>query len=548
MNASVLIVGAGPSGLVLALSLLQNGVSVRIIDKETSHRVGERGAGMMPRTLELHNLLGTLPDIQKIAGPTPKRRAYGLPGIAAPFKEHDIVINSEPTPDTPFPNSRVIGQNHLESILREHMKKYSIEVELGTALEKFEQFDDHVTVHLVKTVDGKEYPELANFSYLVGADGAHSVVRKQLGLSFLGETMQGVEMKIGDIIIKEGLTRDCWHFWGDFHSKMVSLRPSGQDLEVYSFIITGIDLRHVTATSGREDFINAIEEVTGRKDLVFGDLVWINNYRPNVRMVNKFHVGRVFIAGDAAHCHSPTGGQGMNSSSQDSFNLGWKLALVVKGLAPPSILDTYDEERSPVIAEMLSKTTKILKQTINPQTDKDEELAWARGGELRMLGVNYRTSSIVIDDGPLDKFSGSAYNVESATAARAGDRAPDAPKLLQVSPSKEETSLFQLFGSSYHTVLVFGGSAVQHRTLLETVEKLPKGVVKTALVIPKDNQEYAIPEGFDPVVVDTNGHAFKGYSVSDGELNVVVVRPDGVVGARVGTMENFEKYFSRILL
>ncbi|KAF9003008.1 FAD binding domain-containing protein, partial [Cyathus striatus] len=481
MNASVLIVH-GSFGLVLALSLLQNGVSVRVVDKETSHRVGERGAGIM-----LHSLLGTLPDIQKIAGPIPKRRVYGLSDVTKPLKEQELVVNSEPTPDTPYPNAWVIGQNHLESILRAHIKKYGVEVDL--------QFNDHVTAHLVRTAEGKNTRNLPT-SLPYWADGAHSVVRKQLGFR--------VEMKIGDIIIKEGLTRDCWHFWGDFHSKMRGrAAPFSQDLEVYSFVTTGIDLRHVTATSGREDFINAIEEFTGRKDLVYG--IWSGltaidvDFRPNVRMVNKFHVGRVFIAEVyAAHCHSPTGGQGMNSSSQDSFNLGWKLA---------SILDTYDEERSP--------------------NEKDKELAWARGGELRMLGVNYRTSSIVIDDVP--------WINSLVPPITAGDRAPDAPKLLQVSPFKEETSLFRLFGSSYHTVLVFGGSAAQHSTLLETVEKLPRDWSRQPWYS-KDNQEYTIPEGFDSIL-----H-------SDGELNIVVVRPDGVVGARVGTMENFDKYFSRIFL
>ncbi|KAF9002996.1 monooxygenase [Cyathus striatus] len=548
MSASVLVVGAGPSGLILALSLLRNRVSVRIIEKEVSHRVGERGAGLMPRTFEVHNLLGTLPDILKIASPIPIRRSYELPGGTKTLVEENIAAHIEPAFHTPYANPKMLGQNHLEAILRKHLKKYGTEVELATTLEKFEQFDDHVEAHLIKTAEGKTISELAKFSYLVGADGAHSVVRKQLGLSFLGETIQGADMKVGDIVMEEGLDRQFWHFWGDPQTKMVFIRPSGQDPEVYNFIISGVDIKHVTATSGREDLIKVIEEITGRKDFVFKDIRWISNYRPNIRMVDKFHLGRVFIAGDAAHCHSPAGGQGMNSSSQDAFNLGWKLALVAKGLAPSSLLDTYDEERIPVIAEMLNITTKLFRKTIKPLDDKEKVAAWRRGQEFHMFGVNYRSSSLVIDDGASEESAGAAaYNLESATAARAGDRAPDAPELQQISPSNEDTSLFQLFGPSYHTILVFGGSGEQHSTVLEKLTKFPKDSVKSALVLPV-NKSKPVNEGFDVVLVDTKGYAFEGYHIPEDELHVVVVRPDGTVGARLTVLENLDKYFSKIFL
>ncbi|KAF9002957.1 FAD binding domain-containing protein [Cyathus striatus] len=457
MSASILVVGAGPAGLVLALSLLQNGVSVRIIDKETSHRAGERGAGILPRTLELHNILGTLPDILKIADEVPTRRSYELPGGTNILLEQNMTTHTEATSSVPYTNPLVVGQNHQEAILRAHIRKYGVEIELGTALKDLQQNDDYVTAHLIKTISDEAAPEVANFSYLVGADGARSVVRKILGLSFLGESLEGGTIKIGDIVMKKGLSGNVWHFWGDLQSKLVALRPSGQDPNVYCFWIAGVDLSHVSMTSGRKDLIKAIEEITDRKDFEFGDLLWVNEFKPSARMVDKFHLGRIFVTGDAAHCHSPTGAQypqGMNSSSQDSFNLGWKLALLVKGLSPPSLLETYDEERIPVIAEMLNKTTELMKKTIKSKDPKETAAAWTRGSELYMLGVNYRTSSIVLDDGPdFEKYIGFAYSTESSNAARAGDRAPNAPGLLQVSPSKEDTSLFQLYGSSYHTAL-----------------------------------------------------------------------------------------------
>ncbi|KAF8989718.1 FAD binding domain-containing protein, partial [Cyathus striatus] len=491
-SASVLVVGAGPSGLILALSLLQNGVS--------------------PRTFEVHNLLGTLPDILSSATSVPPCRIYELPG------------GTKPEYHTPFANPMALGQNYLEEILRKHLKKYGVEVELATTLEKFEQYDDHVVAHLIKLVEGNATSEIVNSAYLVGADGAHSTVRKKLGLSFLGECIEEAYMKVGDIEMEERLDRKFWHFWGEPRSKMqvlLAIMPDhnayhymqGQDPDVYNFIVSGDNnLTNVTATSGRENLIQAIEEITGRKDLVFKAIRWISNYRPNVRMVDKFHVNRVFLAGDAAHCHSPAGGQGMNSSSQDAFNLGWKLALVEKGLAPPSLLDSYDEERLPVIAEMLNLTTKLYKTTRNTSTKEEQAAPWKRGTEFHMFSVNCRTSSFVIDDGASGEFIGLAYNPESATAARAGDRAPDAPELQQISPVREEKSFFQIFGSSYHTVLVFGGSTEEHKTVLEKLAVLPKQSVKSVLVCPANKLD-TVTEGFDVVVVDTKGYASEGYHI-----------------------------------
>ncbi|KAF9003675.1 monooxygenase [Cyathus striatus] len=547
-SASVLVVGAGPSGLILALSLLQNGVSVRIIEKEVSHRVGERGAGIMPRTFEVHNLLGTLPDILNSATSVPPRRVYEFPGGTKVITEDNMMPYIEPAYHTPYANPMALGQNYQEEILRKHLKKYGVEVELATTLEKFEQYDDHVAAHLLKLVEGNATSEIVNYAYLVGADGAHSTIRKKLGLSFLGECIQEAYMKVGDIEMEESLDRKFWHFWGEPRSKMVFIRPSGQDPDVYNFIVSGDDsLINVTATSGRENLIQAIEEITGRKDLVFKAIRWISNYRPNVRMVDKFHVNRVFLAGDAAHCHSPAGGQGMNSSSQDAFNLGWKLALVAKGLAPPSLLDSYDEERLPVIAEMLNLTTKLYKTTRNASTKEEQAASWKRGTEFHMFSVNYRTSSFVIDDGASGEFVGPAYNPESATAARAGDRAPDAPELQLISPVREEKSLFQIFGSSNHTVLVFGGSTEEHNTVLEKLAVLPKESVKSVLVCPANKPDTVIG-GFDVVLVDTKGYALEGYHIPKEGLHVVIVRPDGVVGARLTVLENLNKYFSKIFL
>ena len=284
--------------------------------------------------------------------------------------------------------------------------------------------------------------------------------------------------------------------------------------------------------------------------------------------------------------HSPTGGQGLNSSVQDSvsshitlhfcvllrvhlpqFNIAWKLALVYKGLSPASLLDTYTDERIPVIAEMLDVTTKIHRQTVGKpeasgtkQGDAEStfESAMARGKNLYMLGVNYRTSPIVIDE----FFSAPSAQVHSSYRApedgvlRAGDRAPDAPNLIPVTSTAETPSgesgvrLFDIFASTYHTVLIFTPSPSvpvvrQVLSVLKEVEKKVNEKLVKPLVILPPGSEGEIEVG-EEILVDHAGHARSAYVVDKGETKVIVVRPDGVVGAVVRGGEGVGKYFNKI--
>ncbi|TFK39697.1 FAD binding domain-containing protein [Crucibulum laeve] len=544
----ILIVGAGPAGLVLALSLLQNGVAIRIIDKAKTHRLGERGAGIMPRTLEVYNILGTLADVCNKANPLPFFRVYGPPGGTEALNTFPMSPYMEPTGPCPYKNPVVLGQHHHEAILRAHLEKYGCHVEIATELHSFEQHESHVTAHLVHDNGEKQVTETANFPWLIGADGARSIVRKQLGLSFLGETRTGENIVLGDIYVKEGLDSEFWHNWGDASSKMASLRPTGQGDNIFAFLIFGKEIDYDKVATGREDVVKTFYEISGRKDIIFGDLIWISNYRPNMRMVDKFHEGRVFVAGDAAHCHTPAGGQGMNSSVQDSFNLGWKLALVHKGLAPPSLLDSYDTERLPVIAEMLNKSTLLFKQTIKPGATLSDS-GWRRDGDLQQLGVNYRSSPIVVDEEASESVAPAAYNSGSETEARAGDRAPEAADLVDITNEDKTTSLFKIFGASYHTILIFSGTVEEHAALAEASKKLPKDTVRSILITSTaDGVTTQHKDLFSQVLLDPQHIAFSTYWTPSDSLGVVVVRPDGVIGARVRDVSGLQKYFSGIFL
>jgi len=275
----------------------------------------------------------------------------------------------------------------------------------------------------------------------------------------------------------------------------------------------------------------------------FKEVIWYGEFRPNIRMVDKFSVGRVFVAGDAAHCHSPTGGQGLNSSVQDSVNLGWKLSHVFKGLSPPSLLETYSEERLPVIAEMLNLTTGVLNQGAI-----GTDASFVRPSRLLMLGVNHRASSIVLEEVALGLAPVPAYgdsNVEGVLAA--GDRAPDAPGLVDAKDG--EHRFFDVFRTTYHTVLVFAPNVEAATHIINAFDGKYAGVVRAVAVLP-GSASLAKDEKAGNVLTlcDTHQHAYTGYRVHEGEARVVVVRPDGFIGASVRSAEGVKRYFAKIFV
>ncbi|KAF4620929.1 hypothetical protein D9613_000933 [Agrocybe pediades] len=541
----ILVVGSGPSGLVLALMLAKNGVPVRIIEKEPARFTGERGAGMMPRTLELYKILGTLPDILKLAKRTPMVWKYDPSDANKVVKKIPLVPSYEDTPQIPYSNILGLAQHLHEAILKEHLAALGVTVEGGTELRSFKDVGDHVDAEVVRHVDGKEVIYHIETPYLVGMDGAHSVVRKTLGLEFLGETIEEDNFAAGDIRVKDLM--EVAHMWGNPTKAVVFLRPSGQDDRIVQFLIAGPEVDVPKVIASRESIIDKFYEITGRRDIVFEDLVAAFRYKPNIRMVKELRVGRVFIGGDAAHCHSFAGGQGMNSCVQDAINLGWKLALVYEGHSPSSLLDTYGEERLPVIAEMLGKTTELFNQ------NKSAPGEMKRGSELRQLGVNYRGSSIVYeDDVEIATEKGPGYNAGSEIAARPGDRAPGAPGLKVISGKETTTVLMHdILTPSHHTVLIFAGvSANAASEMRDVLQQLPAGTVRSILVLPKDTEgssasDLAAKGLFDQVIIDTEGYAYSGYHVKE-EPSVIVVRPDGIVGARVRGEAGLKKYFQNI--
>jgi 2-polyprenyl-6-methoxyphenol hydroxylase-like FAD-dependent oxidoreductase len=557
----VIIAGAGPSGLVAALTLAQNGIKFRVIDKVEKPHVGSRGFGIQPRTCELFQTLGILEDFQSKATQIPTMRAYQLPGGTIPVKTWDLYAKTGTWPDRPFGNGVCLSQDQLEEILRKHLAKYGVVVEYGKGLVGIEQTANAVTATVTRFKDGKptEDQELITAQYLIGADGAKGVSRKLLGMAFQGETRDTDGMVWGDVEI-EGLTTDYWNVWGKPGAYTIMARPISPKDNKFGIGITAQNF-DPTDLADEEKAKEFIIKETGRADLKFGDFTWLSYFKPNMRMVNKFQEGRAFVAGDAGHVHSPTGAQGLNCSVQDASNISWKLALVIKGLAPPSLLDTYNTERLPIIAHMLQATSSLYTHTVpksiapvgQPSSteaateDEDRKSGWFRwrNNALEMYGINYRFSDIVLEERDVqladrEDLLARAYDgYEGLGTLLAGDRAPQAPGLVDKDGKK--TSLFDLFKLNLHTVLIFTPEGVQ--LSLEGMTKWPVSVVQT-FIVTETGKAPVIEPAFP--LVDSEGHANNAYRVENGKLTIVIVRPDGFVGAIVNDIEGVGRYFAKV--
>lgn len=392
MTTDVLIVGSGPTGLTLAVDLARRGVSFRIVEREAD-RTGSRGKGLQPRSLEVFDDLGVIDEILATGEIYPVIRIYA--GRVPIWKAH-MHKRQEPSEAVPYPMTIMQPQWRVERILRDRLAELGGHVESGVELVGFTQDADGVTAVLRKE-SGET--ESVRARYLVGADGGRSVVRKTLGVGFVGETREDERMILGDVKI-DGLERDAWHLYINLLKRQLKVGlcplPNTDTFQLTAPLPAG-----AVPDLSFETFRQIVTEGTGRRDVVLREVSWASVYRVNIRMVDRYRVGRAFLAGDAAHVHSPAGGQGLNTGVQDAYNLGWKLARVLAG-GPESLLDTYEAERKPIAEHILGLSTRLLDQAGKGGSAK----AFKRDAETSQLLLTYR-------GGPL------------ARGEHGGDRMPD---------------------------------------------------------------------------------------------------------------------------
>lgn len=474
-DVAVLIVGAGPTGLTLACELARRGVSLRIIDGAPGPQPGSRGKGIQPRSLEVFDRLGIADDLLALGRMAMPLRSTSQDGTVSLGGEEPEALADRP--DIPYTTSLITPQWRVEETLRARLADSGAAVEFGTSLRGYTPSDDGVEARV--TFDGEE--EIIRADWLIGSDGGHSTVRKMAGIAFPGETQENIRMFLADGLV-DGLARDAWHMWRSDEG-FVSISPlPSTDLFQFGFVLAPGQ----QPPQSRTEIQTIIEQRTGRTDIHLHEPVWSSVWRSNTRLAEAYRSGRILLAGDAAHVHSPTGGQGMNTGIQDAHNLGWKLAAVIDG-ASTDLLNTYESERRLVASGVLEKSSDRLNRVL-----KDKGVSTRRDASTLQLDVTYRGSSLADDDR------------EVGDALRAGDRAPDSTDLATVDGDRR---LFDLIRGSEFAALDFGGSA-----------RLP---TRNDLRVLHVVHNASGPTG----IVDTAGHLAAAYEASDDTL--VLIRPDG---------------------
>lgn len=487
-DCDVLVVGAGPTGLTLACELARRGVAVRVAEGAARPLAGSRGKGLQPRSLEVFDDLGVAGRLVATGRFRLPIRMYSGPDVV----ERDVSGGAGPSPDRPYARTLIIPQWQVEQALRDRLAESGVRVEYSTRLVSFAQHAHGVDAGL----EQHGAPARLRARYLVGCDGGSSTVRRQLGIGFLGKTNEAVRMLVGDVRL-DGLDRDYWHMWTHGYSFVALCPLPATDTFQYQASLAESEPEHPAL----ERFQQLLDQHSGRTDIHLRDATWKSTWRLNVRMVDQYRSGRVFLAGDAAHVHSPAGGQGMNTGIQDACNLGWKLSHVLSG-APADLLDTYEQERLPVAASVLGLSSRLTHVGFRRRFAESPDITNA----THQLGIHYRDSSL-------------AWGKPSDDVLSAGDRAPDAPcQWRDGSPVR----LFDLFRGPHLTVLAFG---VRDAELGRRLADRYPGVLRAFTIVREADRA-------DPAstVVDTGGHAHGAYGIEDSAL--VIVRPDGYLALR----------------
>jgi 2-polyprenyl-6-methoxyphenol hydroxylase-like FAD-dependent oxidoreductase len=422
---TVLIVGAGPTGLTLACDLARRGVPCRVIDRAPELFLGSRAKGLQPRTQEVFDDLGVIDAVRAAGAPFPEFRLYAGHDVVWERSLYELlgVPRPEPGPETPYPDSWLIPQWRTDRILADRFAELGGTVELDTELIGLTQDDAGVTA---MTSRGS-----VRADYVIGCDGGRSTVRKLLGVGFDGDTFETERTLIGDVRA-DGLDGVFCHMFstaGDVTKRFSLWNLPGSPYHQFVASMSADEVPELSLDGVR----GLLRERSGRTDIRLHDLRWISLYRVNVRLVRRYRTGRVLLAGDAAHVHSSASGQGLNTSVQDAYNLGWKLAAVLGG-APDPLLDTYEAERLPVAAGVLGLSTEMHRRNF-----RTGPAPAAGQPAFHQLDISYRGGPLAVDDRP------------DPGALRAGDRAPDG--LLA-----DGSRLFDLFRGPACTLLAFGAA------------------------------------------------------------------------------------------
>lgn len=477
----VLIVGAGPTGLVLAHELIQRGISIRLIDQALGPSTHSKALGIQSRTLEVFERMGILDDFLA-KGFKATEVTMHWKGRQFPLKLANI--------DAPYPFLLILSQQETEQILLKHLEKAGGKVEWQTKL--LDIIDDKP---LIEHPTGAR--EVWGPDWIIGCDGAHSQVRHSLKLPFKG-TRLPESFLIADVEATASEYIEGPNFF---------VSPKGFSgivpLSTNQYRLIFRLQNHEQPLQEKIFLSSLLKERDIHFPLTIHSIMWFSTFQIHRRMTPSFRKGTVFLAGDAAHIHSPAGGQGMNTGIQDAFNLAWKLDLAVQGIASPALLESYESERLPVAKTVLKMTTRLTRLLTIYQKWFPIGFVWIlrwvfSNKKLRQkmtiafseLGIHYPQSPIIKQ----------TFRNKDWKGPKPGERAPDAHLA-------DGSRLFEKFKTTRnHVLLLFANN----QALIHGIQ-----------------QEYG--KWVDIFVV--NGEEVqKKYAAETNTL--YVIRPDGYIGFR----------------
>ena len=425
-SAPVLIAGAGPTGMMAALELSRFGIPVRLVEKRLQPATTSRAIGVQARTLELLEQRGLGAKLVENGNHAVAASAYGSGRRLFRLEFSRI--------DSKYNYLLFVSQAETEAVLREALDTAGVRIEWGVTMTAFAEREHGSTVNVViERQDGSL--EQVECSYMISTEGAHSTVRQTLDLPFEGKSLDE-QYALGDFYIDGDLSESDFHVFSSEHG-FLGLFPMGN--RRYRLIASNPISKPSSETEPSIEELQQLYDQRSPIPVKFRDMSWSSWFHINSRMIHRMSVGRMFIGGDSAHIHSPAGAQGMNTGMQDMMNLGWKMAMVLKGQARPELLDTYTTERVVVIENVLTKTEALTaaigKENAVFRSIFDHVAPWIVSTDFIQQNSTERMSQLALGyrGGPLAVSDGHSGGL------RPGDRIPD----LSVTVLNRENSVEQ---------------------------------------------------------------------------------------------------------
>ncbi|KAI1433815.1 FAD binding domain-containing protein [Xylaria sp. CBS 124048] len=522
----VLIVGAGPTGMTMALELVAQGISFRIIDKASERSPFSRALVIHSRSFETfkrHKNIG-VEELFDLGMTAPKANIF-----ISEKKIGDADINDMRVPGTEFPFPRVVSQNETERWLERALAKHGVQIEKGVEVKHIAQDADGVSV-TVATSDGAE--EEIRAKYIVGADGAHSAVRHAAkNITFDGDAYPQAFI-CADAYMETPLpTNEAYMCFGNGVLIVIPLKSGRVRLVVSR---PGQDNERELTLDDFEDAVRVFFPGGGS----LHDPEWIARFHLHHRCASSYRDGRLFVAGDAAHIHSPAAGQGMNTGIQDAANLGWKLAAVVRGEKPDSFLDSYNNERHPIGQYLLASTDKaftfvtwtnpifvylrsLFLPWIFPLVMRNKSRILNNAWFMSQLRIRYRKSDIV---GTSPQFTGTV---------KGGDRLVDG----KIKASEGERWLQDLLTPESYHLLLFSGLG-QKEASEGDLDRARTLFLENTTSAAKASVIFSAGQKGQAGYIDLEDEIHKKLGFND--AGYVLVRPDGYI-AHVGPLKTVEE-------